>query len=289
MIRNILIGVGFAALWSSASVATKLGILSADPLLVANLRFFVAGTLLVGGTHLTQPAARLPHGREWAQLLIFGLLNTTIYLACFVLAMHQVAAGIGSLSTAVGPLIIAVLSAVWLKRTLKWRELAGLFLGLVGVGVATFPLLQNANATPQGLAILMVGIVAVSVASVYYAAQKWALSSTLINGWQVLLGGVVLLPFTLYYADFKNAHFDLRFWGSVLWLAVPVSVGALQLWFYLLRQDAVGASLWLFLCPIFGFIFANILLNEPITGFTVVGTASVMGGLYLAQRKKTTA
>ena len=289
MIRNILIGVGFAALWSSASVATKLGILSADPLLVANLRFFVAGTLLVGGAHLTQPAARLPHGREWAQLLIFGLLNTTIYLACFVLAMHQVAAGIGSLSTAVGPLIIAVLSAVWLKRTLKWRELAGLFFGLVGVGVATFPLLQNANATPQGLTILMVGILAVSVASVYYAAQKWTLSSALINGWQVLLGGLVLLPFTLYYADFKNAHFDLRFWGSVLWLAVPVSVGALQLWFYLLRQDAVGASLWLFLCPIFGFIFANVLLNEPITGFTVVGTASVMGGLYLAQRKKTTA
>ena len=286
MIRNILIGVAFAALWSSASVATKFGILSADPLLLANLRFFLAGTLLIVGAHLTQPDARLPQGREWTHLLIFGLLNTTVYLGCFVLALHQVAAGIGSLSIATGPLIIVVLSAVWLKRVLHWYELAGLFLGLLGVALATYPLLQNSFATPQGLAILMFGILAVSVASVYYAAQNWTLNSTLINGWQVLLGGFMLLPFTLYFADFKKAHFDTRFWGAVLWLSVPVSVGALQLWFYLLRQDAVRASMWLFLCPIFGFVYANLLLDEPITVFTIFGTALVTGGLYLAQRKK---
>ena len=286
MIRNILIGVAFAALWSSAAVATKFGIHSADPLILANLRFFLAGSLLIGGAHLTQPDARLPLGREWKHLLIFGFLNTTVYLGCFVLALHQVAAGIGSLSIATGPLIIVMLSAVWLKRTLRWYELAGLFLGLIGVALATYPLLHNSFATPQGLAILMFGIVAVSVASVYYAAQSWTLNSTLINGWQVFLGGVMLFPFTLYFADFQNAHYDARFWGSVLWLAVPVSVGALQLWFYLLRQDAVRASLWLFLCPIFGFVYACILLNEPITVFTIIGTAFVTGGLYLAQRKK---
>jgi probable blue pigment (indigoidine) exporter len=72
----------------------------------------------------------------------------------------------------------------------------------------------------------------------------------------------------------------------LFWLVIAVSIGAVQLWLYLLKIDPVKASLWLFLCPIFGFIFANILLNEPITIYTGIGTFCVIFGLYLAQREK---
>jgi drug/metabolite transporter (DMT)-like permease len=58
------------------------------------------------------------------------------------------------------------------------------------------------------------------------------------------------------------------------------------LWFYLVRKDAVHASLWLFLCPIFGFIYAALLLKEPISIYTYAGTLLVIAGLYLAQHRK---
>ena len=96
----------------------------------------------------------------------------------------------------------------------------------------------------------------------------------------------MLLPVTCLTSNFSATHFDLRFWLSVGWLVLPVSVTALQLWFFLVKKDAVRASLWLFLCPVFGFINAAILLNEPITWFTWVGTILVIGGLYLGQREK---
>jgi drug/metabolite transporter (DMT)-like permease len=67
---------------------------------------------------------------------------------------------------------------------------------------------------------------------------------------------------------------------------IPVSIGAVQLWLYLLKKDPIKASLWLFLCPIFGFIYASFLLKEPITSYTYVGTLLVIVGLYLAQREK---
>jgi drug/metabolite transporter (DMT)-like permease len=41
----------------------------------------------------------------------------------------------------------------------------------------------------------------------------------------------------------------------------------------------------LFLCPIFGFIIAAILLHEPITLFTILGVIMVTSGLYLVQKK----
>ena len=283
-------GLLFAALWASASVATKFGVQSVHPLILANVRFFIAGggmLLFAYGIRRTKNA--WPTNAEWRQLTIFALLNTTIYLGAFVLAIRQVSAGIGSLSTATNPLFIALLSALWLRRMPRWNETGGLLLGLLGVGIATYPLLQNSYATVEGLLILLVGMVSVSAATVYYAGIQWRLPDLVINGWQVLLGGLLLLPFTLLTAvadpaGFRASHYDGRFWASLFWLILPVSVGALQLWFYLVRQDPVRASLWLFLCPIFGFAYSSVFMSEPITGYTIMGTAFVIGGLWLGRK-----
>lgn len=287
-------GLFFAALWASASVATKFGVQSVQPLILANVRFFIAGggmLLFVYGIQRTKNA--WPTSTEWRQLTIFALLNTTIYLAAFVLALKQVSAGIGSLSTATNPLFIALLSALWLRRIPRWNELGGLMLGLAGVGLATYPLLQNSYATIEGLLILLAGMVSVSAATVYYASIEWRLPSLVINGWQVFIGGLLLAPVTLltaYFdtAEFEASRFDLRFWASVFWLIVPVSVAALQLWFYLVKQDPLRASLWLFLCPIFGFAYSYLLMGEPITLYTVVGTTLVIGGLYIGRKTRST-
>ena len=199
--------------------------------------------------------------------------------------MKEVSAGIGSLSVATNPLIISVLSALWLKQTAKKQVWLGLILGMLGVGIATYPLLLDSHATVEGLVILSISMVSYSVGTVYYSSQKWSLPTLAINGWQVLLGGFMLLPFSFLMTDLSKNTFDLRFWGSVFWLVVPVSFGAVQLWLYLLKIDAVKAALWLFLCPIFGFLIAYFLLNEPITAYTFVGTALVILGLWVGQRK----
>ena len=283
--RQLLPGLLFAALWASASVATKFGVQSVHPLILANVRFFIAGTgmlLFAYGIQRTKDA--WPTATEWKHLTIFALLNTTIYLGAFVLALKQVSAGIGSLSTATNPLFIALLSALWLRRRPRWHETGGLLLGLMGVGVATYPLLRNSYATVEGLVILLIGMISVSAATVYYARLQWRLPNLIINGWQVMLGGLLLLPFTLLTTDFQTSHYDRRFWVSVFWLILPVSVAALQLWFYLVRQNPIRASLWLFLCPIFGFTYSYWLMGEPITVYTMVGTALVIAGLWLGRK-----
>jgi drug/metabolite transporter (DMT)-like permease len=287
-LKNNLLGLLFSMLWASASVATKYGVRSAEPLVLANVRFFLAGTLLLGLSYLWRPDVtyRLPRGVEWRQLALFGFLNTTLYLGLYVYAMKYTAAGIGSLSVTTSPLIIILLSVWWLNRRPSRAEVLGVVLGMAGVAVATYPLLLNSYTTTGGVLLLMLGMVAVSAASVYYATVSWQLPNLLINGWQVALGGLMLLPFTLTMSDFSATRWDATFWFSVLWLSLAVSIGALLCWLYLLRIDTVRASLWLFLCPLFGFFFAWWLMDEPITIYTWLGTVLVIGGLYLAKWKK---
>ena len=272
-------------LWASASAATKIGLLDAQPFVIGNCRFFIAGFIMLSASLILQKS-RLPQGKEWKQLAIYGFLNVTLYLGCFVLAMKKVSAGIGSLSTATNPLIISVISAIWMKRAIKKGELTGLILGILGVAIATYPLLVKSYASVDGLLILATSMISYSVGTIYYSQQKWDLPLLAINGWQVLIGGVMLLPVTFLMTDWENNHYTIRFWSSVFWLVVPVSIAAVQLWLYLLKTDAVKASLWLFLCPIFGFVYASVLLDEPITTYTYIGTALVILGLYVAQREK---
>ena len=95
-----------------------------------------------------------------------------------------------------------------------------------------------------------------------------------------------MLPFAVMgYRDSVNL-FDLRFFGSVLWLAIPVSIAAVQAWMVLLKRSPVAASYWLYLCPVFGFLIAAITLKEPLSIFTAIGVAMVICGLWLVQKFK---
>lgn len=277
-------GLGFALLWASASTAGKFGLKSVEPLTFFTLRFLIAGIILLVVAHLINKDS-FPKGKEWWHITVFGLFNTALYLGIFILALKYVAAGITTMAIALNPLMISILSSVIMKRKVLFREWISILIGMVGVGIATFPLLQSGHSTLGGVLLIILCMLMYSIGSVYYASVKWKLQRITINGWQVFIGGIMLLPFALLlHQDINN--FNLRFWLSLTWLIIPVSIVAVQLWLRLLKDDAVRASLWLFLCPVFGFAYATFLLDEPFTIYTAIGAILVVAALYLGQIKK---
>ena len=287
-IRLIISGVLFAVLWASASAATKIGLQSAQPFVIAVTRFFIAGSIMLFISHLLLNE-RLPTQREWKQIAIYGLLNISIYLGLFVIAMMDVSAGLGTLSVGTNPVLISIIAAIWLKQPVQRATIISLLLCTVGIVVAAYPLLKNSYATPGGLLILFVSMLSYSAGAVFFSKNKWhGLNILVINGWQTLFGGIFLLPFLFAFYDADKNVCDIKAIGGILWLALPVSIGAVQLWLYLLRDNPVKASFWLFLCPVFGFIIAALTLHEPISWYTLVGVALVIAGLYMVQKKKAT-
>jgi probable blue pigment (indigoidine) exporter len=282
--RFIVLGLLFAVLWASASIAGKFGLLSSEPLTLFTIRFLLAGFILLGYAAIARKWQK-PTNKEWIQLTVFGAFNTTLYLGIFIIALREVAAGITALMLALNPLLISMLSSLWMKRPVAPREWLSIVLGMTGVAIATYPLLEDGYATVFGVTLLVISMLTYSIGSVYYASVKWTLDRTVINGWQVLIGGLLLLPFTLIFEG-GGTTFDLTFWLSIAWLIIPVSIGAVQLWLYLLKEDAVKASLWLFVCPIFGLLYSTWLLDEPFTFYTAAGALLVLVSLYVGQKRR---
>jgi probable blue pigment (indigoidine) exporter len=276
-------GILFAILWASASTATKVGLFDAQPLVIAEIRFAIASVIMLFAAHLVMKEP-LPDRAAWRPLAIYGLLNITIYLGMYVIAMQTITAGIGALGMASNPVFISFLSVFFLKKRLNPSIVISIIVCIAGVVCASWPLLGNASVSTRGLVILLLSMVSYSVGAIYFSRTQWKEMSLLtINGWQTLFGGVFLLPVTLIaYRDSANT-FTQSFWLSVTWLAVPVSIFAVQLWLWLLRLNPIRAGLWLFLCPLFGFIIAAVILKDVISIYTVIGVVLVIGGLLLSK------
>lgn len=288
-LKWILAGLVFAVLWSSASTATKVALTVSQPLVIAVTRFGVASLIMLMVAHLVLRKP-LPQKKEWKPLAIYGMLNITIYLGLYVFAMQQVTASIGALTVAVSPVFISFISVFFLKKPLPLRILLAICICLLGILVVAWPLLGSVSVTPLGLVLLLASMLSYSIGTIYFSSRSWGqMHLFVINGWQTFFGGLLMLPVALYTYKGAANHYTWAFWGGTLWLAVPVSIGAVLLWLDLLKQDAIKAGMWLFICPVFGIIIAALWVHDPVSIYTVAGVIMVLAGLALSQlnRRKT--
>lgn len=281
-----IVGFPFAALWASASVASKIGLTAAQPFTISFIRFSIAGLLMLFISHVFM-RKQLPKGRQWKQLAIYGLLNISLYLGLFIIAIGEVSAGLGSLAVAINPVIITVALALWDKQKLALKKISSLLIGIIGVSVCSFPLIISSHASVKGLIILFLSMSVYSIGTIYFQKNKWdGLHLLTINGWQTLFGALFTLPALILTWQSNKNNFDISFWGATLWLVFMVSVAAVQSWIFLLRNFGDRSSYWLFLSPIFGFMFSNLIMHEPISSHTFLGTILVLSSLYINTREK---
>ncbi|MBC7935083.1 MAG: EamA family transporter [Rhizobacter sp.] len=284
--RWITLGFSFALLWASASAATKIALLSAQPFVIAVSRFFIAGLIMLLFAHGIRKY-RLPQKKEWKKLMCYGLLNVSIYLGLYIIAMQKISAGLGTLSVALNPVFISLMAAFIFKQPVGIKNSISLLICLAGVFIAAYPLLQTSYASVDGIIIILISMLAYSAGAIYFSKAQWnGLDIITINGWQTIFGGIFLLPLLFFTYKEEWNHYDFNFWSGTLWLAIPVSIGAVQCWLYLSQKNAASASYWLFLCPVFGFIISAVLLKEPLSWYTAAGVLLVLIGLYARNEKK---
>jgi drug/metabolite transporter (DMT)-like permease len=279
---DILLGLIFVILWSSASIAAKVGIRDAAPLTMLDLRFFLAGAALLTYAYGFRRDTPRPKTGDWKHIIVLGLTNSTGYLGLSWLAFTQVPAGLFGLFIAMNPLIVAVLSWLWLKRPITRNEVIGIALGAAGLVVAATPRVQGKEATPIGIAMVVAAMVIYSFGSVYFKWSKLQIGGLALNAWQVMIGAVTLLPIALYANHAQPINVTPSFVFALAWSVIAVSIVANLLWFWLLKKDALRASMWLFLNPVSGYVLAALILGEAIRVTDMIGLVLVMAGLMIS-------
>lgn len=136
---------GWAALlvvyvvWGSTYLAIRVGVETIPPLLLAGIRYLIAGLILFpfairGGSQEAGTTDR-PRRANWLACAVVGILLLLGGNGLVSVGERTVPSGFASLLVATVPLWLLVLDAALTRRWIGWLPCAGLIIGLGGVAL----------------------------------------------------------------------------------------------------------------------------------------------------------
>ncbi|WP_281887739.1 DMT family transporter [Paenibacillus sp. YYML68] len=263
------------ALMGSSFVVGKIGVAHISPLLLAGLRFVLAGGLMaIFVVKYEHPRCLI----DWGKIAVIGLFQTVGVMGCIFVSLRTITAGESSILTFMNPLFVVLLSSLWLKTTYRALQWAGVGIGALGMVVL------GLSQWSSGTAIGLMGGISWAVATLLVKRFGSFCSIWVLTAYQMLFGGLVLTGSSLLVEDIKLSIHVVSV-TSLLYLAIIGSIVQFALWFYLLSQgDPARTSAYLFLAPLFGVLCGYLLLDEPIHAETAVGAVLVGMSIYWINR-----
>jgi drug/metabolite transporter (DMT)-like permease len=279
----IYIGL-FCLLWSFAFIAGKIGVTDCPPLILLTARFSLAGILILGITALRRDGWPL----SWRDTLVFAILgvaNNALYLGLGYTGLQTVSAGLGGLIVSANPIFTAGLAALFLGEALSWRKVAGLLLGITGVGFIVWHRMSVGTDSLHGILFTLASLASIVLGTILFKLLAPQGSLWIGNGVQNLAAGIVLLPFAFTLSSLSAIVPSMRLLGAFAFLVLGGSILAYLLWFHLLKVcGATAASAYHFLMPPLGMLFAWVILGEHIELRDLMGIVPVALGIYLVTR-----
>lgn len=264
------------AVWGTTYFVTTEYLPPDRPLLAGLLRALPAGLLLVAITR------RLPSGDWWWRALVLGTLNIGVFLPLLFLAAYRLPGGVAATVGAVQPLVVAGLAVVLLGQRMTTRTALAGVAGIVGV--ALLVLRGDAGVDFVGVAAALGGAVAMAAGVVL--SKRWTSPAPLlaVTGWQLVAGGLVLLPVTFLVEGMPPALTAVNV-GGFAYLGLIGGALAYALWFRGIRVLAATQVTFLgLLSPVVATVVGWLVLGQGLSASQVIGAVIVLGALVVAQR-----
>lgn len=267
-------------LMGSSFAVVKIGLSYSSPLLLAALRFLIAGILMAIFVFIF----RRPHPKAkggWMKMVLIGAFQTAGVMGCIFLSLRTITAGESSILTFTNPLLVVIFATVFLKSRYTLYQWIGVLLGLIGVGITLGAQIEFKIGIIFGL----------------FSAVFWAISTLLVNKWgayidtwvlsayQMLFGGLILLVSSLL-LEKTMFIFNGNSVLILLWLSIMSSIVQFAVWYYLLQNGDPGkTSSFLFLAPFFGVLTGWLILGDQLYPSLIVGGLFIFTGIYLVNKR----
>jgi drug/metabolite transporter (DMT)-like permease len=279
----------FCLLWSFAFVAGKIGVTDCPPLILLTARFSLAGILILGISALRGEAWSFSW-RDAGIFAILGVANNALYLGLGYTGLQTVSAGLGGLIVSANPVFTAVFAALFLGEQLTWRKIAGLLLGIIGVGFIVWHRMSAGTDSWHGIMFTLASLASIVAGTILFRLLAPKGSLWIGNGIQNLAAGIVLLPVAFTFSSLGDIVPSARLLGAFAFLVLGGSIVAYLLWFHLLKVcGATAASAYHFVMPPLSMLFAWMILGEHVELRDLIGIVPVALGIYLVTRSATSA
>ncbi len=255
----------------------------------AAMRFLICGVLVCLFCFIKRAKYSLPSIKDVLQISAMGFFQIFLHYTCTYLALSVTAGSKTALLKQLGTLLYVSLAFLFFKdEKFSWYKIIGVLLGFIGI------IAMNANGAGISFARGDVLIIAASFCTVVSAimSKKSVKSVTplWVTGISQLFGGALLLS-TGFIMGGALPAFNLKA-GLILLYICVASISGYTLWYYVIGRIELSALFIIkFAEPVFGCIFAAVILDENIfriqylLGFLLISFGIVLGGMKHGEAK----
>jgi len=229
------------------------------------------------------PAHMMPVRGERAGLAAIGLLQGAVLTILLTLSLVWIESTHTILLMYTNPLWALLWSVLLLGERFSGASVAGIALGLLGMGILTNPLAMPWNAvTIPGVVCALAATIAWALGSVLYRRTKWESTFWQQVFWQLAVSGIaVAIPAVVLEGNHPIRLTPQLIVNTVYNILVPTAL-AFWCWSHALTSvRASTASQILLLSPVFGVAQSHFVLGEPLTPAVLASAACVIIGACL--------
>ncbi|MGG2076954.1 DMT family transporter [Lelliottia nimipressuralis] len=286
-------------LWGSSYPAIKSGYelfqIATDDIpskvVFAGYRFLFAGLLLLMfALAQRKPIARLTP-RQFGQLTLLGLTQTSIQYVFFYVGLAYTTGVKGSIMNATGTFFSVLLAHfIYQNDKLSYNKTIGCILGFAGVMLVNFNSgLLDFHFVWNGDGFVVLAAFILSAATLYGKRISQTVDPTVMTGWQLAIGGLVLVVGGYSTGGRLEVHSTAAV--AVLGYLTLLSSVAFALWSMLLKVNRVSMiAPFNFVIPVAGTVLSAIFLGENILEIKyAIALVLVCSGIWWVNKVKKTA
>ena len=280
-IRAILMGLAFAVMWSSAFTSARIIVASAPPLTALSLRFLLSGLFGVLIARAIGQSWHLTRG-QWRATIVFGVCQNALYLGLNFVAMQTIEAGLAAIIASTMPLLVGLAGWLVFGERIGVMGMLGLVAGVIGVTIIMGARL-NGGVDLYGLGLCVVGVIALTLATLAVRGATSGGNFLMIVGLQMLVGSVALGAVGLSIEPLV-IDWSWQLIAAFVYTTLIPGLAATLVWFKLVnRIGAIKAATFHFLNPFLGVAIAAVILGENLGLTDMVGVGIVMAGILAVQ------
>jgi len=256
--------------WGSTYLAIRIGLETIPPLLMAGSRFLVAGALLCGWA--LARGAKGPSLGQWLRATVAGVLMLVLGNGGVTWAEQYVPSGIAALLVASEPFWLVLLAwGFFGGQRPGTRTVAGLVIGLLGVGLLVLPGggdANSGNAMLAGSLAIIFAALAWAAGSLYIRKADLPESPALATGMQMLAGGSILFVLGMLRGEarhFNPAAVSAASGLAFLYLTFFGSLLAFTAYAWLISATTPARlSTYAYVNPVIAVLLGLVVAHEPI-------------------------
>jgi drug/metabolite transporter (DMT)-like permease len=286
--------------WGSTYLAIRVGDETIPPLVLAAVRFLIAGVVMFPLAYRNAASAARaagqagPSGRywprrsEWLGCAVVGILLIGANAAVCV-AETTVPSGLTALLIATVPLWLLGIDAVLNHARLGLAPVAGLAIGLAGVALLSGLGGGHAGVSASGVVIILCAAATWATGVIMARRVPTPASPALTSAMQLLIGGVfslVLAAASGEFGSFRLSAVSDRSWLALAYLIVFGSIVAFSAFVIAVRMlPTATVATYAYVNPVIAVLLGTLILNEPVTLGMLAGGVLIVGAVVLVVRR----